>query len=73
MAKHRIDTITDLMEFTGLSRNAVNKLWKFGDKNDDEEYKEIKSLKLGTLMVICDKFNVKLSELIEYLPENEQN
>ncbi|MED4165009.1 helix-turn-helix domain-containing protein [Halalkalibacterium halodurans] len=27
MARHRINNLTELMEITGLSRNALNKLW----------------------------------------------
>lgn len=60
MAKKRIDTITDLINVTGLSRNALNKLWKSDD---------LGSLKLSTLMTICDKLEIKLSDLIEYSPE----
>lgn len=62
MAKQRIDNISQLISITGLSRNALNKLWH----NEDLE-----SVKLGTLMITCDKLGIKLSELIEYTPENK--
>jgi putative transcriptional regulator len=62
MAKKRIDNISDLITITGLSRNALNKLWH--NENMD-------SVKLGTLMIICDKLGIKLSELIEYMPEGK--
>jgi putative transcriptional regulator len=60
MAKQRIDNISELISLTGLSRNALNKLWH----NEDLE-----TVKLGTLLVICDKLDVKLSDLIEYNPD----
>lgn len=60
MAKKRINNVAELMKITGLSRNSLNKLW---------HNEELESVKLGTLIVACDKLNVKLSELIEYIPE----
>lgn len=60
MAKKRIDSISELISVTGLSRNALNKLWKSED---------LDSIKLGTLMTVCDKLQIKLSDLIEYQPE----
>lgn len=61
MAEHRIDDITELMERSGLSRNSINKL-----------YKEIniETTKLETLFKLCDTFECKLSDLIEYTPDN---
>lgn len=60
MAEHRIDDITELMEKSGLSRNSINKL-----------YKEIniETTKLETLLKLCDTFECKLSDLIEYIPD----
>lgn len=60
MAEHRIDDITELMEKSGLSRNSINKL-----------YKEIniETTKLETLLKLCDTFECKLSDLIEYTPD----
>jgi len=60
MGKKRIDNIVDLMKITGLSRNALNKLW-----HDSE----MDTIKLGTLMQICDTLDIKLSDLVEYEPE----
>ncbi|BFH68349.1 helix-turn-helix transcriptional regulator [Paenibacillus thiaminolyticus] len=61
MAEHRIDDITELMTRSGLSRNSINKL-----------YKEIniETTKLETLFKLCDTFGCKLSDLIEYTPDN---
>lgn len=61
MGKQRIDNIQDLMECTGLSRNALNKLW-----HEDN----LETIKLGTLIKICDSLNVNLSDLIEYVPDS---
>lgn len=60
MADHKIDDITQLMNRSGLSRNAINKLYK-------EE--SIETIKLETLIKLCETFECRLSELIEYIPE----
>lgn len=62
MAKKEIDNITDLMNLTGLSRNSLNKLWR----NENLE-----SIKLDTLIVLCNKLEIKLSDLIEYVPDKK--
>lgn len=64
MGKQRIDNIQDLMKRTGLSRNALNKLW-----HEDN----LEAIKLGTLITICDSLNVSLSDLIEYVPDSQIN
>jgi putative transcriptional regulator len=60
MAQKKIDNISELMNLTGLSRNSINKLW-----HDDK----IETLRLDTLIQICDVLNVRLSDLIQYVPE----
>ncbi len=60
MAKHRIDDITELMEKSGLSRNSINKLYREA---------HLETIKLETLFKLCDMFQCKLSDLIEYVPE----
>lgn len=60
MAAKRIDNLTDLIKITGLSRNALNKLWH----NQDTE-----TIKLETLIQICNSLEVKLSDLLEYIPD----
>ncbi|ASA26421.1 helix-turn-helix domain-containing protein [Paenibacillus donghaensis] len=60
MAEHRIDDITELMDRSGLSRNSINKLYR--ETN-------LESIKLETLFKLCDTFKCKLSDLIEYEPE----
>lgn len=64
MADHRIDDITDLMKRSGLSRNAINRL-----------YKEIniESTQLDTLIKLCNTFKCKLSDLLEYIPDNDDD
>ncbi|MFF2889250.1 helix-turn-helix domain-containing protein [Paenibacillus sp. NPDC057967] len=64
MAKHRIDDITELMEKSGLSRNSINKLYR--ETN-------IETTKLETLFKLCDTFNCQLSDLIEYIPSNQNS
>ncbi|ETT33750.1 MULTISPECIES: helix-turn-helix transcriptional regulator [Paenibacillus] len=62
MAEHRIDDITELMAKSGLSRNSINKLYR--ETN-------IETTKLETLFKLCDTFNCKLSDLIEYVPAED--
>lgn len=65
MAEHRIDGVGELMERSGLSRNAINRLYKGTDE-------EIKATNMKTLVTLCDVFGCKLSDLIEYTPDKEQ-
>lgn len=62
MAERRINNISDLMSMTGLSRNALNKLWH------DED---LESVKLGTLIQVCKALGIDLSDLIEYKSEKD--
>lgn len=59
MAQHKVDNITELMSKSGISRNSINKL--YNEIN-------IESTKLETLFKLCNAFNCKLSDLIEYFP-----
>lgn len=64
MAEKRIDSIAELMKITGLSRNAVNKLWHDQD---------LETVKLETLIQICKPLNIALSELIEFVPKDQKD
>ena len=64
MAKNKIDGVQELMNRSGLSRNAINRLYKGSDT-------EIKSTSLKTLITLCNVFNCKLSDLLEYVPDSE--
>lgn len=59
MADKKIDDIADLMRLSGISRNPITKLYKES---------EIETTKLETLFRLCDTFDCKLSDLIEYIP-----
>jgi putative transcriptional regulator len=59
MAEHKINDISELMDATGVSRNSINKLFREVD---------METLKLETLIQICDAFNIRLSDLIQYTP-----
>ncbi|CVK18769.1 helix-turn-helix domain-containing protein [Sporomusa sphaeroides] len=62
MADNRIDDISDLMKRSNVSRNSINKLYRESD---------IETTKLETLFKLCDTFKCKLSDLIEYIPEED--
>ncbi|PFJ18282.1 transcriptional regulator [Bacillus cereus] len=61
MAQKKIDNIAELIRITGVSRNSINKLW---------HNENVSSLRLDTLIMICEKLDIKLSDLIEYIPDN---
>lgn len=63
MAEHRIDGISELMAKSGLSRNAINRLYK-GTED------EMKSTNLKTLITLCEVFKCKLSDLLEFTPDS---
>lgn len=65
MAEHRIDGISELMEKSGLSRNAINRLYKGTDE-------ELKSTNLKTLITLCEVFDCKLSDLLEFTPVSKE-
>ncbi|KGA95680.1 transcriptional regulator [Alkalihalobacillus alcalophilus ATCC 27647 = CGMCC 1.3604] len=64
MAQKKIKTVTHLSEITGISRGILSKLWH-------EE--QIETMKLETLIRICDSLDIKLSELVEYEPVEQVN
>jgi Predicted transcriptional regulator len=57
MADRSIVDITQLMAISGVSRNAINKLFRGVD---------LETLKLETLVKLCDALKCNLSDLIEY-------
>ncbi|WP_445662018.1 helix-turn-helix domain-containing protein [Bacillus sp. CH_203] len=59
MAQKNIDNITELMKITGVSRNSINKLW---------HNENVSSLRLDTLLMICETLDLKLSDLVEFVP-----
>ncbi|PNK41131.1 transcriptional regulator [Bacillus thuringiensis] len=63
MAVKNIDNVAELVRMTGVSRNSINKLWR----NDN-----VSALRIDTLLPICEKLNVKLSDLIEYIPDDSE-
>jgi putative transcriptional regulator len=65
MAQHKIDDIQELINRSGLSRNAINRLYKGTDA-------EIESTSLKTLIALCKVFNCKLSDLLEYVPDSPE-
>ena len=59
MAEKRIDSISELQRITGISRNALNRLYH------DEG---LEGLTLGTLHRICQTLDgITLSDLVEFI------
>lgn len=63
MADKKIDDISQLMDLSGVSRNSINKLFRGS---------QVETLKLETLMRLCDALECSLSDLVEYQCEGPQ-
>ena len=57
MADKNIKDLTQLIEVSGLSRTALNKLY---------HNRDLDSLKLGTLERLCNALGCDLTELVEF-------
>jgi len=62
MADKQIDGVKQLMELSGVGRNSINKLYRG---------KDVETTKIETLMRLCDTFECKLSDLVEYIPDEK--
>jgi putative transcriptional regulator len=60
MADNEIDDITDLMELSGVSRNSINKLYRNN---------RVETIKIETLIKLCNALNCELSALVQYKPK----
>ena len=61
MADRKMDDISELMELTGLTRNTLKKLYRTS---------ELQTIRLENLMLVCNALHCKLSDLIEYVPDD---
>ncbi len=64
MIDNEIKSVFELMKITGLSRETVNKLFKI---------KDIETIKFESIMRVCNSLHCKLSDLIEYIPDDIDN
>ena len=64
MADKKINTITELMQLTNVSRPPLDKLFK---------EKKLETLNLDSLARVCNFFKCSLQDLIEYIPEEESS
>lgn len=55
----RLMTITELGKKSGVNRNTLTDIY----------YRRARTMKLETLIKICDALQISLSELIEYEPK----
>lgn len=60
MAHQKIDNVAHLSKITNVAARPLHNLYK---------ETEADTVKLGTLMRICDGLGCKLSDLVEYIPE----
>ena len=63
MADARMNTFTEAIKLTGLSRNTLVKL---------RDEAGLESVELSTFIAVCDAFCRPLSELLEYIPDDRQ-
>lgn len=63
MADKEISDIKELMALCNISRNSANKPF---------HTKDILTMKLGTLIKICNGLECTLNDLIEYDPKKEE-
>lgn len=64
MAERKIKGISELMVLSGLSRNAINRVY-------DDRDEKINATSLKTLITLCNALDCSLSELIEYTPNKK--
>lgn len=62
MAAKKFNSIRELIDLAGVSRPPLDKLYK---------EQKLETLTLETLAKICDVFDCKLSDLIEYVPDEK--
>jgi len=62
MADKEIDDITELMKGSNVSRNTINKLFRGNS---------LETLRLDSIIKLCDALDCKMSDLIEYAPKSK--
>ena len=60
MADNNINSLSKIINETGLSRNTLNKLY---------HSKNIETLSLQMLAVLCNYFKCTLNDLVEFIPD----
>lgn len=63
MGQHKIKSILQLSEFTGISRASLTRIY-----NDSAT-----GIELATLNTLCRKFGCELADLLEYIPDKDLN
>ncbi|MCF0163381.1 MAG: helix-turn-helix transcriptional regulator [Fusobacterium necrophorum] len=62
MADYNIRTISELSRQTGISRDTLNKIY---------ENVRTETVTLDMFLKLCKLFNCRLSDLIEYIPDEQ--
>lgn len=64
MVDKDIRTISELSRQTGISRDTLNKIY---------DNSRAETVTLEMYLKLCNLFNCKLSDLIDYIPDNAEN
>lgn len=64
MLDHKIKSVTMLARETGISRETLRKIY-----NETK----LESLSLETIVKLCEFFNCKIQDLIEYIPDDQKD
>ena len=62
MVDKNINDVTQLIELSGVSRNAINKLY---------HGKDLETLKLGTVIRLCEALDCQFGDIVEYIPDDK--
>ena len=62
MADNNIYELVEIERETGISHNTLRKLYRG---------KDLETIKVSTLIRLCDFFHCPMSELLEYIPDTE--
>ncbi len=61
MGKHKLK-IQDIADKTGLSRTTISNMY----------HEKISAISFETITKLCELFNCKIQDLIEYIPDDEE-
>ncbi len=63
MADKNIYDLVEIEQKTGISHNTIRKLYRGTD---------LETMKVSTLIRLCDYFECSMSQLLEYIPDQNE-